>query len=306
MLFRAERATLLPVITMKKQLTGTLAIVTATVIWGSAFVAQSMGMDKVGPFTFQTSRCVMAVLFLLSAIFISAPGKFTVFLHDRKLWRSGMLCGCALFVATGLQQVGLLYTDAGKAGFLTAMYIVLVPFLGLFLGHKPPKLTVIALIPAVGGLYLLSCVGVSTINPGDILMVGCAFAFAVQITLVDRFAGGLNGLQLNCVQCMTSAVLSAIATILTEQIHMPDILSCAGPICYAGVLSLGVAYTLQIMGQQRLEPTTASLLMSLESVFAVLSGWLILHETMSGFEIAGCVLMFVAVILAQVPVKTGT
>ena len=113
-------------------------------------------------------------------------------------------------------------------------------------------------------------------------------------------------MQLNCVQCLTCAVLSAIAAILTEQIHMPDVLSCAGPICYAGVLSLGVAYTLQIMGQQRLEPTTASLLMSLESVFAVLSGCLILHETMSGAEIAGCVLMFVAVVLAQVPVKTGT
>lgn len=290
---------------MKKQLTGTLSILTATVIWGSAFVAQSMGMEKIGPFTFQTARCLMAVVFLLAVIFVSSPSRFSDFWRNRKLWKSGILCGCALFLATSLQQVGLVYTDAGKAGFLTAMYIVLVPILGLFLGRKPPKLTIPALILAVAGLYLLSCVGVSSVNPGDILMVGCAFAFAVQITLVDRFAGDLNGLQLNCVQCLTCAVLSAAATILTEQPQIPDILACAGPIAYAGVLSLGVAYTLQIVGQKRLEPTSASLLMSLESVFAVLSGWLILHETMSVAEITGCVLMFVAVVLAQIPVKTG-
>lgn len=290
---------------MKKQLTGTLSILTATVIWGSAFVAQSMGMEKIGPFTFQTARCLMAVVFLLAVIFVSSPSRFSDFWRNRKLWKSGILCGCALFLATSLQQVGLVYTDAGKAGFLTAMYIVLVPILGLFLSRKPPKLTIPALILAVAGLYLLSCVGVSSVNPGDILMVGCAFAFAVQITLVDRFAGDLNGLHLNCVQCLTCAVLSAAATILTEQPQIPDIVACAGPIAYAGVLSLGVAYTLQIVGQKRLEPTSASLLMSLESVFAVLSGWLILHETMSGAEIAGCILMFVAVVLAQIPVKTG-
>ena len=295
-----------PVMNMKKQLTGTLAILAATVIWGSAFVAQSVGMEKVGPFTFQTSRCLMAVAFLLAVIFLSAPQQFSAFCKNKKLWQSGILCGCALFLATGMQQVGLQYTDAGKAGFLTAMYIVLVPVLGLFLGRKPPKLTIPAIFLAIVGLYLLSCVGVSSINPGDVLMIGCALMFAVQITLVDRYSGDLNGLHLNCVQCITCAVLSAIATILTEQPRIPDILACSGPIAYAGVLSLGVAYTLQIVGQQRLEPTPASLLMSLESVFAVLSGWLILKETMTGFEIMGCILIFAAVILSQIPVKTGT
>ena len=295
-----------PVMHMKRQFTGTLAILAATVIWGSAFVAQSIGMEKVGPFTFQTSRCVLAVVFLLAVIFLSNPKGISRFFRNKKLWCSGLLCGCALFIATGLQQVGLQYTDAGKAGFLTAMYIVLVPVLGLFLGKKPPRLVIPALFLAVIGLYLLSCIGVSRMNPGDLLMIGCAFAFAVQITLVDRFAGDLNGLELNCVQCITCALLSAIATLLTEQPHMEDILACAGPVSYAGVLSLGVAYTLQIVGQQRLAPTAASLLMSLESVFAVLSGWLILRETMTGFEVAGCVLMFGAVILAQLPAKKGT
>ena len=285
---------------MKKQLTGTLAILTATVIWGSAFVAQSIGMDKVGPFTFQTSRCLMAVVFLMAVIFLSAPKQFSDFWKNKALWRSGILCGCALFLATSLQQVGLQYTEAGKAGFLTAMYIVLVPVLGLFLGRKPPKLTIPAIVLAVAGLYLLSCVGVASINPGDALIIGCAFAFAVQITLVDRFAGELSGLQLNCVQCMTCAVLSAIVTFLTEEPKIPDILACAGPIAYAGVLSLGVAYTFQIVGQKRLEPTTASLLMSLESVFAVLSGWLILQETMTPYEITGCILMFTALTLPTV------
>lgn len=288
---------------MKKQFTGTLSLLAATVIWGSAFVAQSMGMDKVGPFTFQTARCLMAVLFLLLIIFLASPGSFHQFFRNRRLWRSGILCGCALFLATSLQQVGLVYTDAGKAGFLTAMYIVLVPILGLFLGRRPPVMTVPALVLAVAGLYLLSCVGVSAINPGDMLMIGCAFAFTVQITLVDRFAGDQNGLQLNCVQCLTCTVLSALMTFLTEEPKPSDILACAGPICYAGVLSLGVAYTLQIVGQKYLEPATASLLMSLESVFAVLSGWLILRETMTAYETAGCVLMFAAVILSQIPAK---
>lgn len=306
MLFMPFHAKLPLVILMKNRFRGTLSLLIATVIWGSAFVAQSMGMDKIGPFTFQTARCVMAVVFLMAVIFFSAPQQFSHFLRDKKLWRSGILCGCALFLATSLQQVGLVYTDAGKAGFLTAMYIVLVPVLGLFLGRKPPLLTIPALVLAVAGLYSLSCVGVSSVNPGDILMILCAFAFSVQITLVDRFAGGLNGLHLNCVQCLTCAVLSAIATLMTEEANMPDIIACAGPICYAGILSLGVAYTLQIVGQKHLEPTTASLLMSLESVFAVLSGWLILHETMTVYETLGCVLMFAAVILAQLRVKTGT
>lgn len=282
---------------------GSLALLLGTVIWGSTFVAQSVAMDHIGPFTFQAARCLLAVIFLALALLVSSPKTFLARWRDPRLWKAGILCGTALFVASGLQQVGLVDTDAGKAGFLTAMYIVLVPVLGLFLKRKPPKTTLFSVILAVVGLYLLSCAGVTSIHPGDLLLIGCALAFAVQITLIDRFAGDLNVLQLNCVQCLTCAVLSGVMMLLFEEPKVPDILSCWLPLVYAGVLSMGVAYTLQIVGQRHLEPTTATLIMSLESVFAALSGRLILKETMTSYELLGCALIFAAVLLSQLPQK---
>ena len=287
---------------MKNKLRGSLALLLGTIIWGSAFVAQSVGMDHIGPFTFQAVRCFLAVLFLSLVIFLTSPKDFLNKWKNPKLWKAGIPCGVALFAASGLQQVGLVYTDAGKAGFLTAMYIVLVPILGLILKKNPPKTILISVILAVIGLYLLSCVGVSSINFGDILLIACALAFAIQITLIDIFAQDLSGLELNCVQCMVNTVLSALVMFLFEQPKMDAILTSWLPLCYAGILSLGVAYTLQIVGQQHLEPSTASLIMSLESVFAVLTGWLILHETLSPAEAVGCLLMFAAVVLAQLPI----
>ena len=181
------------------------------------------------------------------------------------------------------------------------MYIVLVPLLGLFMGKKPPRNALLSILPAVAGLYLLSCVGVTRISAGDLLLLGSALAFAVQITLIDRLAGGLDGLRLNCIQCLVCGVLSLVPMALTEQPDLVAIRVSWLSISYAGILSMGVAYSLQILGQQNLEPTAASLIMSLESVFAVLSGWLILKETMTSWEICGCVLMFGAVILSQLP-----
>ncbi len=291
------------VMCMKKQLKGTVALLAATTIWGSAFVAQSMGMEHIGPFTFQTARCVLAVIFLFGLLFLRQPKQFFTQLRNPRLWFAGIPCGIALFVASGLQQMGLVYTDAGKAGFLTAMYIVLVPVLGLFLKRKPPKTVILSVILAVIGLYLLSCAGVTSVNPGDILLFLCALAFAFQILLVDHFAGDLSGIALNGVQCLVNAVLSALVMLLFEEPQIHGILNCWMPIAYAGVLSLGVAYTLQIVGQQNLPPTPASLLMSLESVFAVLTGWLILNESLTVFEWIGCALMFAAVILSQIPEK---
>ncbi|MBQ9167479.1 MAG: DMT family transporter [Oscillospiraceae bacterium] len=288
---------------MKNHFRGSLALILATVIWGSAFVAQSVGMDLIGPFTFQSVRCILAVAFLVIVLWISNPKGFFSSWRNPKLWKAGVPCGIALFAASGLQQMGMVYTDAGKAGFLTAMYIVLVPILGLFLKKKPPKTAFFSVILAVAGLYLLSCVGVTSINVGDFLLIGCALAFAVQITLVDRLSQDLNGMQLNCVQCMVNAVLSIITMFLFEDPKIGPIVDCWLPLCYTGILSLGVAYTLQIVGQQYLEPTAASLIMSLESVFAVLTGWLILHETLSPAEAAGCVLVFIAIILSQIPEK---
>ena len=289
---------------MKKQLSGVIALLGATVIWGSAFIAQSVGMDKIGPFTFQAVRCFLAVVFLFPASALFSKGKpFWKSWADPALWRSGVICGLALFAASSLQQIGLVYTDAGKAGFLTAMYIVFVPFLGLFLGQRPGRNALLSLIPAIVGLYLLSCTSVSGINKGDVLLLLCAVAFSVQILLIDRHCTGLDGLKLNCIQALVVTVLSVPSALLTETVDASLIASCWLPLGYAGVLSMGVAYTLQIVGQKRVAPSAAALLMSLESVFAALFGWLLLHETMTRAEELGCVLVFAAVIISQLPEK---
>ena len=291
---------------MNKKIAGSFSLIFATIIWGSTFVAQSVGMDYVGPFTFQAVRCMLAVLVLLPviALFDRKDNKgFWKKWLDKMLWVGGIACGIALFAAANLQQVGMVSTSAGKAGFLTAMYIVLVPFVGLFLKRRPGIMAIVSVPIAVVGLYLLSCANVSQINTGDILLFGSAFAFAIQITLVDSFAKRVDNLRLSCIQSLICALLTGIVMILYETPNVGAILSCWLPICYAGILSMGVAYSLQIVGQRYIEPTAASLIMSLESVFAAISGWLILHERMSVQETAGCILVLMAVILSQIPIK---
>lgn len=294
---------------MKKQLRGSFFLLLATVIWGSAFVSQSVGMDHIGPFTFQAVRCLLAVLGLIPVILVmdrfKKDGKsFFSRWADPKLWKAGLLCGIPLFLACNLQQVGLVDTDAGKSGFLTAMYIVIVPVLGIFLKKKPTVMVPISVTLAVAGLYCLSCVGVSSISLGDLLTLGCALMFAVQITLIDIFAKDTDALRLNAIQSLVCSVLSAGIMLFTEQPTWKSITVCALPLAHAGFLSMGAAYSLQILGQQDLEPTTASLIMSLESVFAVIFGMLLLKETMTSWEIIGCILVFIAVILSQLPVHS--
>lgn len=293
---------------MKDKIKGSLALLSATVIWGFAFIAQSVGMDLIGPFTFQAVRCLLAVVFLIPLAFVLDLGKCSIKesaakWKNPKLWKASILCGCALFVAASLQQIGLVYTDAGKAGFITAMYIVLTPVLGLFLGRKVPKATAFSVLLAVIGLYLLSCLGVTEVNKGDLYILGCALAFAVQITCIDHFCEGLDGFRMNCIQALTVAVLSVPFAVLTETIHPGNLMACRGPLCFAGCLSMGLAYSLQIIGQKSIEPTSASLIMSLESVFAVLGGWWLLQERMSPAELTGCVLVFAAVVISQIPEK---
>ena len=294
------------VIYMKNKAAGTLSLLLATVIWGLAFIAQSVGMDHIGPFTFQAVRCALAVVFLFPLSFLleikgmSLSSSLKKWL-DPTLWKAGVICGVALFAAASLQQVGLVSTDAGKAGFITAMYIVLVPVLGMFLGQKPTAGAIVSVLLAVCGLYLLSCMDASGINRGDLLIMGCAVAFAVQIRCVDRFAGTVDGIRLNCVQSLVVTVLSLPCAFLSETIEPAAILACWQSLLFAGVLSMGVAYTLQIVGQKHLAPTPAALIMSLESVFAALGGWLVLRETMTHWELLGCGLVFSAVILSQLP-----
>ena len=296
---------------MKSKLRGTAFLLLATIIWGSAFVSQSIGMDHIGPFTFQAVRSFLAVLILIPVIllFDISQGQGKLFVKkwtDARLWKAGILCGIPLFLACNLQQVGLVDTDAGKSGFLTAMYIVIVPVIGFFLKKKTTIMVPISIALAVVGLYCLSCVGVTKINTGDLLTLGCALMFAVQITFVDIFADGTDVLRLNTIQSLVCAVLSGIVVIFTETPTWQGILNCWLPLAHTGILSMGIAYSLQILGQQNLEPAIASLLMSLESVFAVLFGAWLLGESMTIWETIGCVLLFSAVILSQIPVKSKT
>ena len=295
-------------IKLNKQLRGIAALLLATLIWGSTFVAQSVGMDHIGPFTFQAVRCFLGVIAMLPVIAIADRKKndnktFLTRWNDKKLWKAGILCGIPLFMACNLQQLGLVDTDAGKSAFLTAMYIVIVPILGIFQKKKPSKMIPVSVLLAVGGLYCLSCVGVTSISTADLLLLACAFMFAVQIVVVDRFGISVDPLRLNAIQALVCAVLSSVFMIFTEQPTWQTILPCWLPLTYAGFLSMGAAYSFQIIGQRHLQPAAASLIMSLESVFAVLCGCLILKETLSEWEVIGCVLVFAAVVLSQIPDK---
>ena len=291
---------------MRKKLQGSAFLLLATIIWGSAFVSQSVGMDHIGPFTFQAIRCFLAVLGMLPVVAVvdrvqKREQSFWRQWTNPKLWKAGLLCGIPLFLACNLQQLALVDTDAGKSGFLTAMYIIIVPIIGIFLKKKTTIFVPISVLLATAGLYCLSCVGVTSINAGDLLLLGCAFMFAVQITFVDIFVNDIDILRLNTIQAFVCSVLSAMVMLFTETPTWSGITACALPLAHTGFLSMGAAYTLQILGQKNIESTAASLLMSLESVFAVIFGAIILGETMTQYEIIGCILLFAAVILAQVP-----
>ena len=288
---------------MKQKISGIASLLLATIIWGGAFVAQGSGMDLLGPFTFQAIRAFLAVLAMVLCIPLLERKEMHNFRQkwlDPKLWKVGTLCGLALFAATSLQQVSLVDTDPGKAGFITAMYILGVPILGLLLRQKLGLMTGISIPIAVVGMYLLCCAGSATLVLSDLFLFGCAVAFAVQITLVDRFGLGLDSIRLNCVQALVVSVLS-VPFALTEHTEMGNVLACSGPLLYSGVLSMGLAYSLQIIGQKRIDSTPAALIMSLESVFALLFGILFANEAMDKWKAIGCFMIFCAIILSQLP-----
>ena len=293
---------------MNTRIRHTVFPVLAALIWGTAFVAQSVSADYIGPFTFNMLRSAIAAVALLVVLVIFrrlkhqrlrdvAPTR-----RDKKrlLW-GGVCCGVALAVASNFQQLGLGDTSAGKAGFITALYIVLVPVLGLFLRKKVPLLVWGAVAVAVVGLYLLCVKEDFSIAPSDFYVLLCALVFAVHILVIDHFAPQVDGVALSCVQFVVVTVISGAGALLTEEIVWANILRCLWPVLYVGVFSSGVAYTLQILAQKDANPTVVSLLLSLESVFSVLAGAVLLHETMSGREYLGCGLMLLAVVAAQIP-----
>lgn len=285
----------------------------AAAIWGFAFVAQSVGMDYVGPYTFVTARNVVALAVLLPWVAAARRqrkkgGKRRS--GRRSLIYGGGCCGICLFAASALQQFGMKYTTVGKAGFITAMYIVLVPVFGIFVKKKTGVKVWIAVAAALAGLYLLCMTkGDFQLQKGDAYILGCAAVFALHILVVDHFSPLVDEVELSCVQFAVNAVLGTILMMLLEQPRMADLLAAWLPIVYAGALSSGVGYTFQIIGQKGMNPTVASLILSLESVISVLAGWLLLHQALTARELAGCALVFAAIILVQLPgwhIRKGT
>lgn len=294
------------VIYMKKQIRSVILLLLATIIWGSAFVSQSVAMDHLGPFSFQAARCFMAVLVLLPSVWVfdKLQGKkgFLKGWKNARLWKAGLLFGIPLFLACNLQQIGLVDTGAGKSAFLTAMYIVIVPIIGIIRKRPFSPLIPISVILAVVGLYFLTGASGSFVL-SDLLLLGCALMFAIHITFIDIFAQDIDPIRLSCIQAFVCAVISAIVMLFTEQPTWQGVFNCTLPLIHVGVLSMGAAYTMQILAQKHIEPSSASLIMSLESVFALLFGWVLLNEQLSLAEWIGCLLIFVAVILSQINIK---
>lgn len=285
-----------------------LILLITALIWGFAFVAQSVGMDYVGPFTFNCVRNILGGLVLLPVIAIigaiekkdSQTNKINVKSDNKALLTGGILCGISLMAASTFQQIGIMYTSVGKAGFLTSLYIIIVPVLGLLFGKKCGSRVWIGVVFALIGFYFLCMTGGSlAVEKGDVYLVISAFLFAVQILVIDKYSPLVNCVKMSCIQFFVSGAVSGIFMLIFEGFNISGVIAAAVPILYAGIMSSGVAYTLQIIGQKNYNPAAASLIMSLESVFSALGGWLILHQTMSVREYAGCAVIFIAVILAQ-------
>ncbi len=299
----------------KKSMISSLFLFLAACIWGFAFVAQSVGMDYMGPLTFNSVRFLIGGTVLLPLIYVrmrklvrenrgsgaepagDGPKKGAGIALSLK---GGICCGLAICAASVFQQLGIQYTTVGKAGFITTLYIILVPLFGLFMHRKIPGKVWIAAAAAAVGLYLLCITEGFAVGKGDLLVFVCAILFSVHILVIDYFSPKVDGVVLSCIQFYTAGILCGAGALLTEQPSGGQLVQGMVPILYAGIMSCGVAYTLQVVGQKELEPTVASLILSMESVVSVLAGWLLLGQSLTVRELAGCVLVFAAVILVQI------
>ena len=283
-------------------LRGTLMLLAASFFWGTTFVAQILGMEGLGPYTYAAARFALGVLFIGALWFLyrdkrAAQRRAGTF---RSGFRAGIPVGLAMFVGVTLQQVALLYTKAGKTAFITTVYIVLVPLAAVLLGQRVRAVQWGGAVLAFAGVYFLSAHGEITINTGDLLVLICSFFWMAQILLIDRYARAVDAIELCFMQMIVCTVGSAALAAIYESFAWSDIWSAAVPILYAGLFSCGVAYTCQILGQAYVEPTQAAILMSTEAIFAAAAGWIILGETMSGVQLLGCALLLGGALMAQV------
>lgn len=297
---------------MKTNWKNPILLVIAAAIWGFAFAFQSVGMDYVEPFTFNCIRNLIGTVVLLPVIWllnqlkkkdevskeaISSKG------NTKQLFLGGICCGAILFISSGAQQVGIQYTTVGKAGFITALYIIIVPVLGILFGKKSRLLIWISVLLALVGFYFLTMIGESSFTKGDAWVLVCAFVFACHILCVDYFAPKVDCVKMSCIQFAVCGLLSGAVMFVLESPSWACISQAVVSLLYTGVMSSGVAFTLQIVGQRDYNPTIAALLMSLESVFSVVGGWLILNQSLSRMECFGCILIFIGVVLAQIPAE---
>nr|WP_305114731.1 DMT family transporter [uncultured Acetatifactor sp.] len=297
----------------KSTFQSSLMLFLAAFIWGTAFVAQSVGMDYLGPLSFNGARFLMGSLVLAPVICFNRrsaakkhkenEGKRPGSLKTTII--GGVCCGLALCAAALLQQIGMLYTTVGKAGFITTLYIILVPVFGIFLKKRIPGKVWGGAAIAAFGMYLLCMSESLSLGRGDALVFLCAILFSVHILVIDHFSPRVDGVELSCIQFLTAGIIGSILAFLFEKPDIGDFVNGIVPLAYAGILSSGVAYTLQVVGQRDTDPTVASLILSLESVVSVLAGWVVLRQALTGRELAGCGLVFCAVILVQLPGKAG-
>lgn len=284
---------------------GPAMLLLTAMVWGAAFVAQSVGLNYVGPFTLNSVRFLLAGVFLLPCIALLRRAGFRPQTtgKPRDLVLGSLVCGGLLTVASSLQQLGVAHTTVSKAGFITALYVILVPILGLFLGKKVRPLVWFCVALSVVGLYLLCMAGPASIGSGDLLVLLCALVYALHILAIDYFSRRVDTLVLSCIQFLICGALCALPMLALEHPAPGAILAAWKPILYAGILSSGVGYTLQAVAQRRTDPTVASLILCMESVFSALFGWILLHQSLSPRELTGCGLMLAAILLAQLPAR---
>lgn len=291
----------------KRSLRSSFLLFLAAFIWGVAFVAQSVGMDYMGPFTFNGARFLMGSLVLLPLVLYrrkSAKREKKQFGSVKVTLTGGICCGLALCSAALFQQFGILYTTVGKAGFITTLYIIIVPIMGIFLKKKIPGKVWLAAVVAMAGMYLLCMSESLKLGKGDRYVFICAILFSVHILVIDYFSPRADGVELSCLQFFTAGTVCSVLALVFEKPEVSNFVDGIIPLAYAGIMSSGVAYTLQVVGQKDLDPTVASLILSMESVISMLAGWVILGQAMSRRELLGCALVFGAVVMVQLPERS--
>ncbi len=288
----------------RKTMGSNLLLALTAFIWGVAFVAQSVGMEYVGPFTFNACRFLIGGIVLIPCILLfRKKNKRKEPKNQKTAVVGGICCGSILFAASSFQQFGVASTTVGKAGFITALYIVIVPLLGIFLRKRIPWSVWVSVVLAIIGMYLLCMTEGLKVGKGDIYVFVCAICFSFHILVIDYFSPKTDGVLMSCIQFFTAGIISAIMMLIFENPELSAIFAAWAPILYAGIMSCGVAYTLQVVAQKNTDPVLASLILSLESAFSLLAGWVILGQKLSPKELGGCGLVFCAIILAQIPVE---